>query len=81
VRGATTEELPDEVSVMDPFNVLRLAGDALNECRRRVQQDLHGHLGRNGDRCTPRGGPCTAPVPTCSPTASGSASAILSFPW
>ena len=34
---------------MDPFHVVRLAGDALDRCRRRVQQDLHGHRGRAGD--------------------------------
>jgi len=34
---------------MDPFRVVRLAGDALNRCRRRVQQDLHGHRGRAMD--------------------------------
>jgi transposase len=45
-KTATTEELPDAVTVMDPFHVVRLAGDALDECRRRVQQDLHGHRGR-----------------------------------
>ena len=48
-KTATTEELPDAVSVMDPFHVVRLAGDALNDCRRRVQQELHGHRGRKGD--------------------------------
>ena len=34
---------------MDPFHVVRLAGDALDRCRRRVQQDLHGHRGRATD--------------------------------
>ena len=34
---------------MDPFHVVRLAGDALDRCRRRVQQDLHGHRGRVDD--------------------------------
>ena len=48
-KTATTEELPDAVTVMDPFHVVRLAGDALDQCRRRVQQDLHGHRGRKGD--------------------------------
>jgi transposase len=28
---------------------VRLAGDALDQCRRRVQQDTHGHRGRAGD--------------------------------
>ncbi|MEE8888956.1 MAG: ISL3 family transposase, partial [Acidipropionibacterium acidipropionici] len=48
-KTATTEELPDAVAVMDPFHVVRLAGDALDRCRRRIQQDLHGHRGRAGD--------------------------------
>jgi transposase len=48
-KTATTDELPDAVTVMDPFHVVRLAGDALDRCRRRVQQDLHGHRGRAKD--------------------------------
>lgn len=46
-KTATTEELPAAVAVMDPFHVVRLAGDALD--RRRVQQELHGHRGRKDD--------------------------------
>jgi transposase len=34
---------------MDPFHVVRLAGEALDQCRRRVQQAIHGHRGRVGD--------------------------------
>ena len=48
-KTATSQELPDAVAVMDPFHVVRLAGDALDACRRRVQQDLHGHRGRTSD--------------------------------
>lgn len=48
-KTATSEELPDAVAVMDPFHVVRLAGDALDDCRRRVQQDTCGHRGRRGD--------------------------------
>lgn len=48
-KTATTEELPDAVAVMDPFHAVRLAGDAMDDCRRRVQQQLHGHRGRRGD--------------------------------
>ena len=48
-KTATTEELPDAVTVMDPFHVVRLAGDALDRCRRRVQQVIHGHRGRRDD--------------------------------
>jgi transposase len=46
---AASEELPDAVAVMDPFHVVRLAGDALDRCRRRVQLAIHGHRGRKND--------------------------------
>jgi transposase len=48
-KTATAEELPDAVAVMDPFHVVRLAGDALDRCRRRVQQAIHGHRGMKID--------------------------------
>jgi transposase len=37
------------VAVMDPFHVVALAGDALERCRQRVQQETRGHRGRTGD--------------------------------
>lgn len=42
LKSATTEQLPAAVAVMDPFHGVRLAGDALDRCRRRVQRDTHG---------------------------------------
>ena len=48
-KTAANEELPDAVTVMDPFHVVRLAAEALDDVRRRVQQALHGHRGRAGD--------------------------------
>jgi transposase len=48
-KTAATEELPDAVTVMDPFHVVRLAGNALDECRRRVQLATCGHRGRKTD--------------------------------
>ncbi|MGC7151361.1 ISL3 family transposase [Paenarthrobacter ureafaciens] len=48
-KTAAAEELPDAVEVMDPFHVVRLAGDALDRCRQRVQQQSLGHRGRSGD--------------------------------
>ncbi|ALO67780.1 transposase [Arthrobacter alpinus] len=48
-KSAAAEELPAAVAVMDPFHVVRLAGDALDDCRRRVQQATCGHRGRAGD--------------------------------
>ncbi|MEQ6322754.1 transposase, partial [Mycobacterium canetti] len=41
--------LPDAVAVMDPFHVVRLGGEALDKCRRRVQLDTCGHRGRKTD--------------------------------
>jgi len=49
LETATTEEPPEAVAVIDPFHVVRLAGDALDQCRRRVQQQTCGHRGRTGD--------------------------------
>ena len=48
-KTATTEELPDAVAVMDPFHVIRLAGTALDDSRRRVQQATLRHRGHTGD--------------------------------
>ena len=48
-RSATSQELPDATAVLDPFHVVRLAGDGLDQCRRRVQQQLHAHRGRATD--------------------------------
>ncbi len=48
-KTAAVEELPEVSTVMDPFHVTRLAGEALDECRRRVQLTIHGHRGMKGD--------------------------------
>lgn len=48
-KTATAEELPDAVAVTDPFPVVRLAGEALDQCRRRIQQGIRGHRGRKDD--------------------------------
>ncbi|OIJ37117.1 ISL3 family transposase, partial [Rothia kristinae] len=48
-KTASFEELPAAVTVMDPFHVVRLAGDALDECRRPVQRDAFGRRGRKND--------------------------------
>lgn len=34
---------------MDPFHVVALAGDALDQARQRVQREATGHRGRSGD--------------------------------
>jgi len=41
--------LPDAVQVADPFHVVRVANTALDECRRRVQNETLGHRGRKLD--------------------------------
>ena len=48
-KNAATEALPQAVTVMDPFHVVALAGNKLDLCRQRVQQDTLGHRGRSGD--------------------------------
>ena len=48
-KTAAVEELPAAVEVMDPFHVVKPAGDSLGEVRRRVQQETTGHRGKKGD--------------------------------
>lgn len=48
-KTAAAEALPQAVAVMDPFHVCALAGDALDRCRQRVQQQTLSHRGRTGD--------------------------------
>jgi transposase len=72
-KTATHQELPDAVPVLDPFHVVRLAGDALDRCRRRVQQRLHGTAAARTTRSIAPGGPCT-PARTCSPRPRSTAS-------
>ena len=49
-KSATGEELPQARAVMDPFHVVSLAGDKLDQCRRRIQRAITGRRGRAGDR-------------------------------
>lgn len=48
-KTAAAEEVPDAAPIMDPFHVVRLAGEALDVCRRRIQQDIFGRRGMKGD--------------------------------
>jgi transposase len=41
--------LPDAVQVADPYHVVALANQAVDECRRRVQNETLGHRGRKAD--------------------------------
>jgi transposase len=48
-KTAATQAVPDAVTVMDPFHTVALAGEKLDLCRQRTQQDTIGHRGRAGD--------------------------------
>ena len=48
-RTPSLGQLQDATSVLDAFHIVKLAGDAPGEVRRRVQQDTLGHRGRKGD--------------------------------
>ena len=48
-KSAATEQLPEAITVMDPYHVVALAGAKLDLCRQRIQQQTCGHRGRSGD--------------------------------
>jgi hypothetical protein len=48
-RSVFDTMLPDAVQVADPFHLVRLAGEKLDEVRRRVQNETLGHRGRKTD--------------------------------
>jgi transposase len=48
-RNALTEHLPRATLVVDHFHAIRLANQAIDDVRRRVQQETLGHRGRKGD--------------------------------
>jgi transposase len=48
-RSVADTMLPDAVQVADPFHVVKLANERLDEVRRRVQNETLGHRGRKSD--------------------------------
>lgn len=48
-KTAIDDQLEDAVAVLDAFHVVKLGTAAVDECRRRVQQQTTGHRGRTGD--------------------------------
>jgi transposase len=48
-RKTFDDTLDHVVQVADPFHLVRLANDKLDECRRRVQNETIGHRGRRHD--------------------------------
>jgi len=65
--NAIRDELPDATAVLDAFHVVKLAGNALDEVRRRVQQAALHRRGHKDDphyriRRTLLTGPSTSPT-------------------
>ena len=48
-KNAIDDQLEDARAVLDAFHVVKLATGVVDEVRRRVQQDIHGHRGRRDD--------------------------------
>ena len=48
-KHAIDDQLDDARAVLDAFHVVKLATQVVDEVRRRVQQDIHGHRGRKDD--------------------------------
>ena len=48
-KKALDDELQDAVAVLDAFHVVKLGTAAMDEVRRRVQQQTLGHRGPKGD--------------------------------
>ena len=48
-KTAIDDNLEDATAVLDAFHVVKLGTQAVDEVRRRVQQDTLGHRGRKGD--------------------------------
>ena len=48
-KNTIDDQLADARAVLDAFHVVKLATTVVDEVRRRVQQDIHGHRGRKTD--------------------------------
>jgi len=48
-KNPIDDRLQDAVAVVDAFHIVKLGGHAVDEVRRRVQQETLGHRGRSGD--------------------------------
>lgn len=48
-RSVFTSALAHVTLIADPFHLVRLANDKVDECRRRVQNEVFGHRGRKND--------------------------------
>lgn len=48
-KTAAVKEPPQAVEVLDPFHVVKLASEALDHTRQRVQREQYGRRGRKDD--------------------------------
>lgn len=48
-KNVIDDQLEDATAVLDAFHVVKLGTAAVDEVRRRVQQQIHGHRGRKDD--------------------------------
>ncbi|WP_453984344.1 ISL3 family transposase [Brevibacterium casei] len=48
-KNAIDDQLEDATAVLDAFHVVKLGTQAVDEVRRRVQQEIHGQRGRRND--------------------------------
>jgi hypothetical protein len=78
-KTATTEELPDAVTVMDPFHVVRLAATPWIGAGDGSSRSPTATEAAKTTPSTGPGGPCT-PVPTCLPASRRTACSHCSRP-
>jgi hypothetical protein len=52
------DELPEAITVLDAFHVVKLGSATVDEVRRRVQQDTLGHRDARAIRSTASAGSC-----------------------
>ena len=48
-KNAIADHIEDAIAVVDAFHIVKLGGQAVDEVRRRVQQETLAHRGRSGD--------------------------------
>jgi len=48
-KNAIDDQLEDAIAVLDAFHVVKLATQAVDDVRRRTQNEIHGHRGRKDD--------------------------------
>ncbi|WP_409333289.1 transposase [Trujillonella humicola] len=46
---AIDDRLQDATAVLDAFHVVKVGTDAVDRCRRRIQQEIHSHRRREHD--------------------------------